>query len=254
MKNNSSYSSKRVCAAAWVVYFSFLFLILSSHSYCSDPGLHIGNDSRYLNCVGSVQKSPLKRKKILFLGSSVTRGRCSLGISFADILCRKWNFFMVKDAVDGTLLVKKGENSYISRLEKYTKDSNVDLLVVQLSTNDSLTNDPIEGERADTIGKAILFIVEYARNTLCCPVVFFTCPYFENEKYKKMCDYLRSIADNKGIRVVDIFRDGGFQSLSPFEFQLCMFDSVHPTLVGYIRWLPLFEEQFFRIFPRKEDK
>ena len=260
------YRLKRVSTAIGMVCVYLLFLIFSSYSYGFDPALHIGNDPRYFYCVQHEQDSPLKNKKILFLGSSVTKGMKSLGVSFADMLRRKYDFLMIKDAVNGTLLVEKGRDSYVSRLEKYTRDSKIDLLVVQLSTNDSHTKDPIQtGQRRDTqsIGGAIIYISEYAHNVLGCPVLFYTCPYFENEKYRKMCDFLHKLEEVGGgsrisphaqFYVVDIFRDGGFQSLSPFEFQLCMFDSIHPTQAGYFRWLPLFEEKLLRIFPKKEDK
>ena len=257
------YSLKRVSTTIGMAWVYLLFLIFSSYSYGFDPALHIGNDPRYFYCVGQEQDSPLKTKKILFLGSSVTKGMMSLGVSFADMLRRKYDFLMIKDAVNGTLLVEKGRDSYISRLKKYTRDSKIDLLVVQLSTNDSHTNDSIQTkQRWDTqsIGGAIIYISEYARNVLGCPVLFFTCPYFEKEKYRKMCDFLHKLEEESRVSphaqfyVVDIFRDGGVQSLSPFEFQLCMFDSIHPTQAGYFRWLPLFEEKLLRIFPQKEDK
>ena len=252
-----AYGLKRMSTTVGVVCFYFLVLIFSSYSWAFEPALHIGNDPRYFNCVGCEQDSPLKKKKILFLGSSVTRGACSLGVSFADMLRRKYDFLMIKDVVDGTLLVEKGESSYISRLKKYTRSSNIDLLVVQLSTNDSHTKDLIEGKQTNTIGGGILFIVEYAHNILRCPVLFYTCPYFGNEKFRKMCDFLYKFKEDSTSRtfyIADIFRNGGFQQLSSFEFQLCMFDPIHPTQAGYFRWLPLFEEQLSRIFPQEEHK
>ncbi len=72
-----------------------------------------------------------------------------------------------------------------------------------------------------------------------------------------MCDFLYKFKEDSGranvenLYIADIFRNGGFQQLSSFEFQLCMFDPIHPTQAGYFRWLPLFEEQLSRIFPKK---
>ncbi len=219
----------------------------------TDPALHVGNDRRYLDGIAPIQNSPLHNKKILFLGSSVTQGEASLGVSFADMLRRKYGFKMIKDAVGGTCLAGADGKGYISRLKKYTKDSKIDLLVVQLSTNDAQTNVPVQTKEEDihSIEGAITYIAEYGHNILECPVIFFTSPSFGNEKYKKMCDCLRSIADTNEIHVVDIFRDGRFEMLSPSEFRLCMFDPVHPTLAGYLRWLPLFEVKILNLFPKK---
>ena len=71
----------------------------------------------------------------------------SINVSFADMLQKKYNIYMIKDAIDGTTLVDVDNNSYISRMKKYTASDNIDLLVVQLSTNDSYKNFPIRGGR-----------------------------------------------------------------------------------------------------------
>ena len=44
-------------------------------------------------------------KRIIFLGSSVTFGSASGGVSFADIICEKNGYEMIKEAVSGTTLV-----------------------------------------------------------------------------------------------------------------------------------------------------
>lgn len=50
------------------------------------------------------KKSSIRKKRILFLGSSVTRGYASNGISFVDLLDCQENLIVVKNAVDGTCL------------------------------------------------------------------------------------------------------------------------------------------------------
>ena len=57
-------------------------------------------------------------KRIIFLGSSVTYGSAAGGVSFADIICEKNGYEMIKEAVSGTTLVDSEELSYISRLWK----------------------------------------------------------------------------------------------------------------------------------------
>ncbi|MBE6679988.1 MAG: SGNH/GDSL hydrolase family protein, partial [Ruminococcaceae bacterium] len=64
----------------------------------------------------------LKGKNIFFLGSSVTYGSASGGISFAEMLAKQYEFNYIKEAVSGTTLVDIGENSYVSRLKKRGTD------------------------------------------------------------------------------------------------------------------------------------
>ena len=40
--------------------------------------------------------------RIIFLGSSVTYGSASGGVSFADMICEKNGYDLVKEAVSGT--------------------------------------------------------------------------------------------------------------------------------------------------------
>lgn len=183
----------------------FLLIFFPSYSRAVDPALHIGNDTRYINSIEPLSEAI--NKKILFLGSSVTRGSASLGISFADMLQKKYKFDMIKDAIDGSTLVDKGENSYISRLKKYKKNDNIDLLVVQLSTNDSYQNFPIYSDNgSDSIESAVLYIINYAKNTLECPVVFFTSPPpLNNIKYQEMVILLNTLAAKNKVHVIDFF-------------------------------------------------
>ena len=74
-------------------------------------------------------------KRIVFLGSSVTYGSAANGISFADIICEKNGYEMIKEAVSGTTLVDEDDSSYVSRLRRIKADR-VDLFICQLSTND----------------------------------------------------------------------------------------------------------------------
>lgn len=130
-----------------VFIFILVFISFPCYSWDINPEFHIGNDSRYINSIKIQPETILKGKRILFIGSSVTRGAASMNISFADMLQKKYNIYMIKDAIDGTTLVDVDSNSYISRLKKYTARDNIDLLVVQLSTNDSYKNFSIRGGR-----------------------------------------------------------------------------------------------------------
>lgn len=79
----------------------------------------------------------LQNKTVLFLGSSVTYGSASGGISFVEILGERCGINCIKEAVSGTTLVDINEKSYISRLKSIDTKLKVDLFVCQLSTNDA---------------------------------------------------------------------------------------------------------------------
>ena len=232
-----------------VFIFILVFISFPCYSWDINPEFHIGNDSRYINSIKIQPETILKGKRILFIGSSVTRGAASMNISFADMLQKKYNIYMIKDAIDGTTLVDVDNNSYISRLKKYTARDNIDLLVVQLSTNDSYKNFSIRGGEG-SIENSIYIIVDYAEKVLNCPVLFFTNPPpVDNTRYKEMVELLVEIGKNNKIYIID-FYNNEFNSMSQYEYQLCMFDHVHPTLAGYFHWLPYFEDVLEKIFSK----
>ncbi|MBO7600071.1 MAG: SGNH/GDSL hydrolase family protein, partial [Lachnospiraceae bacterium] len=137
-------------------------------------------------------------KKIIFLGSSVTYGSAAGGVSFADIICEKNGYEMVKEAVSGTTLTDDEEKSYVSRLKTIGAD-NADLFICQLSTNDAALKKPLgnisEGKDIDsfdvnTIAGAIEYIIAYALNKWGCPVAFYTGTKFDSELYAQMVSLL----------------------------------------------------------------
>lgn len=68
--------------------------------------------------VEALADSPLKGKKIIFLGSSVTFGSNSNEASFVEYLAARDGIVYVKEAVSGTTLVDNGETSYIARMRQ----------------------------------------------------------------------------------------------------------------------------------------
>ena len=92
----------------------------------------------------------LTGKNIAYLGSSVTFGSASEGISFADYIAARNDTSYIKEAVPGTTLVDNGEQSYIQRMiNNISPDEQVDLFVCQLSTNDASAGNPM-GEISDS--------------------------------------------------------------------------------------------------------
>ena len=81
--------------------------------------------------------SPLQGRKIGFLGSSITYGAFSHGISFVDYLQACDGVDAVKSAVSGTTLAGNDADAYLTRFNHdFNPVDSYDLIVCQLSTND----------------------------------------------------------------------------------------------------------------------
>lgn len=89
-----------------------------------------GNYGEYsLKSTSENADSPIKGKTVIFLGSSVTFGYGSMGVSFADFLEKADGIIAVKEAVSGTTLVDVKDNSYVSRMKTIDKKINADAFV-----------------------------------------------------------------------------------------------------------------------------
>ncbi|MCD7807487.1 MAG: SGNH/GDSL hydrolase family protein [Lachnospiraceae bacterium] len=220
-----------------------------------------GNAAAYSpETVEQVQGSVLEGKTILFLGSSVTYGASSKGVSFADYLEAKYGCVSIKEAVSGTTLVESGTNSYISRLKRLDISA-LDLLVCQLSTNDATQNKTlgtvsastdIDDFDTSTVAGAMEYIIAYAEENWGCPVYFYTNSQYDSEQYAAMVELLTQIQEKWGIGVIDLWNDEDFNDITSEQRSLYMADSIHPTQAGYLEWwLPKFEEALTACFERE---
>lgn len=198
-----------------------------------------------------LKESALTGKRIVFLGSSVTYGAASKGVSFADYLAVRNGCERIKEAVSGTTLVDNGADSYISRLNRLAVEGKVDLFVCQLSTNDATQKKPL-GVVSDslvmnefdtkTVAGAIEYIIAFAKETYDCPLVFYTNPVYDSAAYADMVELLNRIAQKWDITVIDLWNDEAFPSISEEQRRLYMADAIHPTQAGYLEWwTPYFE-------------
>lgn len=217
-----------------------------------------GNDKKYnLENVEPVADSPLSGMNILYLGSSVTNGSASRGISFADYIAKRNNTTFVKEAVNGTTLVD-GDNSYIKRLEEVDPSIKFDMVICQLSTNDATQEKPIgfitiskEPNRSTVIG-AIEYIIRYVKKTWDCPVVFYTGSYYNSDHYSKMVSALKRLGEMNDIGVIDLYTDKEFNKISEEKRALYMADPIHPTKAGYLEWwTPKMEEYLYEFVSKK---
>ncbi len=183
-------------------------------------------------------------KRIVFLGSSVTYGSAAGGVSFADIICEKNGYEMVKEAVSGTTLVDTDDSSYVSRLKKIESDS-ADLFICQLSTNDATGGKPLgviaEGKNIEefdvtTVAGAIEYILAYVSNKWGCPIAFYTGTRYDSVAYQAMVDLLKEIALKWGITIINLWDEPSFTAVSKEDYDRYMADPIHPTLEGYRQW------------------
>lgn len=193
-------------------------------------------------------------KKIIFLGSSVTYGSAAGGVSFADIICERNGYEMVKEAVSGTTLVDEDDSSYVRRL-KTIKSDHADLFICQLSTNDATKNYPlgvltdswdITSFNVNTISGAIEYILAYVSEKWHCPMAFYTGTRYDSEAYADMIDLLKGIAEKWDISIINLWDEPSFNNVSTEDYARFMQDPIHPTLEGYRDWWAPFIEKKIR--------
>lgn len=202
-----------------------------------------------------LENSPLEGMHIAFLGSSVTEGARSKGVSFVEYICKRNNCTYVKEAVSGTTLVDNRETSYVQRmLNNMDTTEEFDLFVCQLSTNDAAQNLTLgeisEGTSLDafdtsTIIGAMEYIICYAGQTWNCSVVFFTGTKFDSELYPQMISALDGLQEKWGIEVIDMWNG---LDVDIENYGLYMADGIHPTQAGYLEWwTPFMEQRLYEI-------
>ena len=222
-----------------------------------------GNAEEYhLENVKELEDSPLEGKRILFLGSSVTKGACSLDVSMADYIAKRDGCEVVKEAVGGTTLSTAKDNSYVDRLNDLNTNQEFDLAVCQLSTNDASKKIDL-GDISDstdltdfdtsTVTGAMEYIIAYCQQTWECPVVFYTGTKYDSAEYQKMVDRLLELQDKWDIDVIDLWNNEEMNAVSDEDYDLYMYDSIHPTQAGYLKWwTPVIEEELYQIVENEE--
>ena len=232
-----------------------------AYYYFKSKKVYPGNASKYdLYHTETLPDSPLKGKKIIFLGSSVTYGSASKGTSFVDYLKKRDGIIPYKRAVSGTTLVDKnvwGKKSYIARMKEIDKNIDADAFVCQLSTNDATMNlklgkiipsYQLNDFDTNTIAGAIEYIIAYARKTWNCPVIFYTGTKYKSKKYKEMIDLLYSLKYKWDIEIIDLWNDEEMNQVPREDYELYMANGIHPTRAGYRDWwTPKFEKELSRI-------
>ena len=216
-----------------------------------------GNRSAYaVKNVQMADNSPLVGMHIAFLGSSVTDGARSKGVSFVEYICKRNNCTYIKEAVSGTTLVDNGDKSYVQRMKNnISPTEKFDLFVCQLSTNDATQGIPLgelsegmdlNGFDTSTIIGAMEYIICYVKQTWDCPVVFYTGTEFDNDLYPQMIAALGELQEKWDIEVIDMWNG---LDVNIDNYNLYMADDIHPTQAGYLEWwTPFMEQELYKIF------
>ena len=222
--------------------------------------LRPGNGRRYdIRRVRPNPDSPLRGKTIFCLGSSVTAGMSSMGVSFTDCLSRADGCVIIREAVAASTMADLAPNSYLRRLKKHPAVRRpVDCFLCQLSTNDATfysqlcrisdSFDPKDFDTNTTAG-GIESVIAFAREAWDCPIVFFTGTKYDNPRYHKLVNLLLQMAEKWGITVIDLWHDPEMNRVSPEDYRLYMNDGVHPTKAGYLLWwTPALQRGLYRVF------
>lgn len=243
-----------------IIVSVFLILIIAAGGYVGNMfGVFSeGNSGKYsLNDTPPVSDSPINGKTVIFLGSSVTAGYGSLGVSFADFLGKTDSINVIKEAVSGTTLVDVKKSSYVSRMKTIDKSIKADAFVCQLSTNDATKEKPLGkvSDRFDinsfdtqTVAGAIEYIIAYAKDTWNCPVIFYTQAKYDSEYYGEMVKLLLEIQKKWDIHIIDFWNDEEINNITEEERKLYLVDHIHPTKAGYkIWWLPKIQKSLYEV-------
>lgn len=234
-----------------------------AHFFLDKAPVKCNYDTEILLCLEVKRMNgSLEGKTLIFLGSSVTFGSASGGVSFADFIGRRNGCNIIKEAVSGTTLTDDEKDSYIARLKK-TDCEKADIFICQLSTNDA-SKRKTQGavsEKTDTasfdtktVAGAIEYIICYARNRWKCPVVFYTSPKYDNEDYSAMVALLGRIKEKYRIAVIDMWNDEEFNRELDIKRSLYMKDRIHPTAEGYLeQWTPYFEKALRSILTQSSE-
>lgn len=208
-----------------------IFNIINGNKDYYNPKIDLKKDDDNLNS-----------KKIIFLGSSITYGAASKGISFVEYLTTEYEVKGIKEAKSGTTLAGDKSDSYVNRLKKLNfVNTKIDAVVCQLSTNDGRfeyeigqMSSSFEQEDFDintTIG-AIEYIIKYVQAKWRCPIIFYTCIRENDENYRDLVNQLHRLRTKWDIHIIDIFNNEEINRLAKSDKEM-MADDAHPTKKGY---------------------
>lgn len=216
-----------------------------------------GNYGEYRLYRAEQMNSQINGKTVIFLGSSVTYGYGSLGVSFVEFLEKTDGIIPVKEAVSGTTLADINNNSYVSRLKTIDKNIKADAFICQLSTNDATKNitlgkisdnKDINSFDTQTVTGAIEYIISYVESTWNCPVIFYTQAKYDSDNYDEMVSVLLELQKKWDIYIIDLWNNEEINNITDEQKKVYLVDNIHPTKAGYKEWwLPEFQKSLYEV-------
>lgn len=252
-------------------------LVLMSLVSCSCSSFHKGNSSEFEASKQSKKVNVLNDKTFYYLGSSVTLGKESGNEALPEYLNALDGVNFKKEAISGTTLKgSKSDSSYVARLLNsvtFDKETKIDAFFVQLSTNDASKKENTnfgkikegyssnldEYDISSTIG-ALEYIINYVKKTWDTKIFIYSNAYFDDSSYKSLsytsgndyaelvdltCKLEEKYDAIEGIDVdfINLYSDKEFNNISKEDYELYMFDAIHPTKAGYLKWWTPFVEK-----------
>ncbi len=290
-KQKSSRIVKKTIVRVLVALLAILIIIGGStvQQLVTVTGLkNEGNSDKYNpENVAANPASTIEGKHLLWLGSSVFQGFGSGKTSpalYIDALDGTTSTIEVQGGtfiatIDGEVGGGAGgsisaDSSYINRLRKHDKttDPQVDLVVVQLSTNDAkgqcVIGEPGEGfalsdfDETTTMG-SLQAIILYAKETWGARVLVIGGTQFEDEMtysggqnatiYQEMIEKCHELDEKWGddFSFLDLWHnDVMYENVTTGDelWRAYMSDAIHPTKKGYLEWWgPYIEEKLFEM-------
>ena len=68
-------------------------------------------------------------------------------------------------------------------------------------------------------------------------MVFYTGIRYDSPEYQAMVDVLPAPKDKWDIGVIDLWNDPKMNAVSQTDYDFYMYDNIHPTQAGYLKWL-----------------
>lgn len=264
---------------AFVLLFSSLCGI-AGYIYCANMfGYDApGNAKEYwLENVTPHTSSPLEGKVILGVGSSVMAGWSARTVGPGEYLCKLNNATYIRECATGTSVTTKpdgtsldNQGTYLPRLMKHTAEENVDIVIIQLGTNDTAdwvevgVNEPgVSLNLADyneyTYCGAMQSMIAYSINTwgTDTKVVIYSNSRFTSkdvEKYQSMVDQTKEIIDKwqeagYGVYLMDMWSDAEFNNVPADKVELYNAGEIHPRMAGYLEWwMPFWENFLYKLY------
>lgn len=243
---------------------SFMPIIGDLNLYPTGSDVSVGYGEKNIRAKKEKDESDiLSGINIVWLGSSVTYGSRSGGYSMADFIEENHaDTNSYKYSISGTTLVNENDSSYVARVKDIDVNMDIDLFVVQLSTNDATAGKKL-GTLSDsknlssfddtTIIGAMESIIAYVSETWDCPVVFYTGTNFDSKEYEEMVDALKMVQDKWEIDVIDLWNNEKMTAIyGTDQYKKYMADDIHPNKEGYEKWwTPEFEKGFIEILSNK---